>query len=89
MIRRKRADTYVHRLYCDLCGHEMKATGPQPQPIAGQPPEFIHRCSNEPCTHTETITGKTYPAIDYHELGEEIGQQKPPEPEQDPEPQAG
>lgn len=85
MLRRKRADTYVYRLYCDLCGHEMKAGGPQPQPMKSRQPEVIHRCTNEHCANTLTITGKAYPAIDYVEIQEEAADTVPT-PEQ---PEAG
>lgn len=72
MIRRKRADTFIYRLYCDVCGAEMRARGPQPLRLEGRPVEHIHRCDNEKCDYTETITNKAYPAIDYVEINEEV-----------------
>ena len=65
MIRRKRADTYVYRLYCDKCETEMQADGGQ---LTSNPGRFVHKCPQ--CGHTESILGKRYPMIDYREIEE-------------------
>jgi len=68
MIRRKRADTMVYRLYCDECNEQMKFEGDK---TTETPPRFRHVCPNG---HTTQITGKHYPMIDYVELEEEFSE---------------
>lgn len=68
MIRRRRADTFVYRLYCDECGAEMRWTGGA---LTSNPPQYPHLCTGKECAHTETIIGKHYPLVDTVELVEE------------------
>ena len=65
MIRRRRADTFVYRLYCDHCSAEMKALNHPP--LEGN--RFVHQC--EGCDHQERIANVKYPLIDTVEINEE------------------
>jgi hypothetical protein len=70
MIRRKRADTYVYRLWCDVCGNEMRPDGGA---LTSSPPQYIHRCTAIDCDHTETPGGgRRYPIVDTVEIHEEV-----------------
>lgn len=68
MIRRKRADTFVYRLYCDKCQSEMRWDA---MTLTSNPPQYRHDCINPECDHTETVIGKHYPAVDTIEIQEE------------------
>jgi hypothetical protein len=71
MIRRKRADTFVYRLYCDKCQSEMTATGGA---LTSNPVMYTHACNNDKCDHIETIRGKRYPLVDTVEIQEEVAE---------------
>lgn len=79
MIRRKRADTFIYRLWCDKCleqgiQSQMRST----TILSSDPPHYVHACENAECDHKETIIGRAYPSIDYVEIEEEVG--TPPTP---------
>jgi len=69
MIRRKRCDTYVYRLWCDKCGSEMRPSG---EMLTSSPPQFPHACTNEDCDHTEISVNRSYPIVDTVEVHEEV-----------------
>jgi len=66
MIRRKRVDTFIERLFCNDCGSEMKSTG---QYASDGPPKMEHQCPN--CPNTEIVSGDPYPRLAYKEIEEE------------------
>jgi len=69
MIRRKRADTWVYRLWCDECGAEMRPSG---SALPTDPPQFPHACTNKECNSTFISTGRIYPIVDTVETHEEV-----------------
>ncbi len=56
MIKTFKAETFIEKLFCDCCHHEMIATG---KALISNPPQFPHECTG--CGVVENITNFSFP----------------------------
>lgn len=62
MLDKKEVKTYIVRLYCNNCGHEMENNGVM---FTSYPAQYPYECPN--CGWKTTAT-EEYPKIEYQEI---------------------
>ena len=61
-IRRRPANTFIDRLYCD-CGEELHSA----EMLMTMPPRYVHRCKKCSFSRTES---ERYPCLRHEEYGD-------------------
>lgn len=64
MLDKKEVKTYIVRLYCNHCGHEMESDGTV---LCSYPPQYPYVCPN---CGSEITANEKYPKIEYEEIEE-------------------
>lgn len=62
MLDKKEVKTYIVRLYCEQCGHEMVSDGTV---LCSYPPQYPYVCPN---CGSKITTNEKYPKIEYKEI---------------------
>ena len=61
-VKSKKVDTYVERLYCDLCDEEMVWNRME---LTSNPAQYPHSCPK--CGATQNVIGRRYPRTVHRE----------------------